>query len=66
MAWKPQPLTYMCPQCGWKKPVAPRSDVRLEGFDRFSKCPKCGNMELIARKPSLLELARLGLSWSGR
>lgn len=63
MAWKPRPRTYVCPQCKWKKTVAPLSDVRWEGFDHFSKCPKCDNSALVVREPGVLELAILGWPW---
>lgn len=49
MVMKPIPATYACPACGWKKTVAPISDVRLRGVDSFDRCPKCGNEELEAK-----------------
>lgn len=50
MVMKPTPTTYSCPACGWKKTVAPTSDVRLRNVDSFDRCPKCGN-EYLNRQP---------------
>lgn len=33
--------TYQCTKCSWSKTVKANSDVRTEGFDIFSQCPKC-------------------------
>lgn len=54
MIMKPTPTTYFCPACGWKKTVAPISDVRLRGVDSFDRCPKCGSENLDARRASSL------------
>jgi len=37
----PQPMTYHCPSCGWKRTVTPRSDCLVLGKDIFSDCPRC-------------------------
>lgn len=45
MPIKPPPRTYVCSNCGWRKTVAPQSDVRLPS-DFVSKCQQCGNTAL--------------------
>ena len=32
---------FSCSQCNWTKTMKPKSDVRFEGFDHFTKCPRC-------------------------
>ena len=66
MVFKPQHKTYACAECGWRKTVAPDSDVMFEGLNRFRACPECGNQELRIRKPNWVELAWLGMSRSRR
>ncbi len=55
MPIKPQPFTYICPCCGWKKTVAPTSDVMVPGVFYFDFCPKCGHPELERREPGVIE-----------
>lgn len=45
MPIRPHPYTYTCPQCGWSKTVAPRSDALGPG-DHFSRCPACDHAPL--------------------
>ncbi len=33
--------TYHCTQCKWTTTVKPASDVLIDGFNYFSKCPAC-------------------------
>jgi transcription elongation factor Elf1 len=53
MPIRPQPRTYTCPQCGWSKIVAPRSDALGPG-EYFSRCPVCGNGSLLTRPADAL------------
>ncbi len=56
MPIKPKPFTYVCPCCGWKKTVVPRSDVLLIGAGEFfDSCPKCGHPELESRAPGVID-----------
>lgn len=45
MPIRPQPRIYSCPQCGWSKTVAPRSDALMPG-DVYVRCPSCGHAPL--------------------
>lgn len=60
--------TYTCPQCGWSKTVAPRSDALGPG-DQFSRCPACGNASLVTQLADVLAttlaacLQTLGKLW---
>lgn len=49
MPVRPPVMTFECVQCGWFGRTAPKSDVVVEGFDIFTKCPKCGS-ENVRRK----------------
>ncbi len=40
MAWQPKPYKLVCPQCGYSRMIAPKSDV-LHPKDLISTCPKC-------------------------
>ncbi|WP_341325719.1 hypothetical protein [Methylotuvimicrobium sp. KM2] len=51
MPIKPKPFVYVCPSCGWRKSVFPRSDVLLPG-EYYDCCPKCGASNLIKEKLS--------------
>jgi predicted RNA-binding Zn-ribbon protein involved in translation (DUF1610 family) len=57
---KPRPYTCNCPNCGWSKVIAPKSDCLGPG-DVVRQCPKCGHAELTRKPASMLEimLARL-------
>jgi hypothetical protein len=59
MAWKPEPRTYECRACDWSITVAPESDVLHEGYDHFTRCPKCGNGNLVSRPPTPWELRKI-------
>ncbi len=39
----PPPTTFCCPQCGWHKTVAPKSDVLVRGHSWFETCPECNH-----------------------
>jgi len=66
MPIRPQPRTWFCKRCNWKKTVAPASDALGPG-DYFSACPACASPDLGSRKPNLLELALVGsLPFMGR
>lgn len=54
MPVKPKPRTYVCQACGWKKIVAPRSDVLMPD-DVVSVCPKCRSNQIVSREPTLVE-----------
>jgi hypothetical protein len=41
MAFRPFPVTYRCPRCGWSKTVHPCSDALIPG-EFFDVCPDCG------------------------
>ena len=56
MPVRPQPMTYKCPNCGWKATTAPKSDV-LEPGDYYSECPRCHFKELEVKRASMLEAA---------
>ncbi len=60
MPIRPQPCTWYCKQCTWKKTVAPASDALGPG-DYFTACPACAGTSLGTRKPSLVELALIGI-----
>lgn len=63
MPIKPEPLTFMCDECGWKKTVAPRSDVLGPG-DWFACCPKCGSEALSHRRAGVID--RTVVEWLAR
>ena len=54
MPVKPKPRTYVCQTCGWKRTVAPRSDVLMPA-DVVSVCPKCQSDQIVSREPTLME-----------
>ena len=54
MPIKPRPFTFVCGECGWKKTVAPRSDVLGPG-EWFMQCPKCGSEALKMRAVGWVE-----------
>lgn len=54
MAIRPNPFTFACKACGWKKTVAPQSDA-LGAGDWFSQCPKCGCQGLTMKPASGFE-----------
>lgn len=60
MPIRPQPCTYHCKQCGWKKTVAPQSDALLPG-EFFSACPMCANASIERKPPTALERALIRL-----
>ena len=43
--WPPEPYTYRCSDCGWRKTLAPKSDALMPG-DFFSACPVCQSPDL--------------------
>jgi Zn finger protein HypA/HybF involved in hydrogenase expression len=49
MPVRPQPFTFECGECGWKKTVAPQSDCLRPG-EWFVVCPKCGNEGLNTKR----------------
>jgi predicted RNA-binding Zn-ribbon protein involved in translation (DUF1610 family) len=58
MCIKPRPWTYVCPNCGWRKLVAPESDCLAPG-EYFSACPQCGAEPLNREQPSAAEQLKL-------
>ncbi|ETK23527.1 hypothetical protein IPC1436_29890 [Pseudomonas aeruginosa] len=54
MPVKPRPFTFVCNDCGWKKTVAPQSDVLGQG-EWFAHCPKCGNQNLSHRRAGFMD-----------
>lgn len=50
----PKPKTYVCQSCGWKKTVAPKSDVLLP-TDVVKQCPECGGTQFKTHVPGLIE-----------
>jgi predicted RNA-binding Zn-ribbon protein involved in translation (DUF1610 family) len=48
MPFRPAPITYSCPTCGWTKKVAPESDALRPG-EYFDHCPACGHPKLTMR-----------------
>lgn len=65
MPIRPQPCTYSCKQCNWKKTVAPSSDALLPG-EHFGACPVCASTSIERRAPTMLELALINLFSSRR
>ena len=67
MPLPPPPLTYDCPQCGWRKTTAPKSDALRPG-EFFACCSECGNRDLIvtAASPWAAWLARQRERWASR
>lgn len=63
MPIKPKPFIYVCPSCGWRKTVAPRSDVLLPG-EYYDYCPICGTTPL--KKKELKSLTALGIELFGK
>lgn len=61
MPIRPKPMTYVCQSCGWKKTVAPMSDVLLPG-DIVKQCEKCGCKQLLRRLPTPLDMLRIVFS----
>lgn len=41
MPLPPNPITYICPACRWKRSVIPQSDCLINGIDWFEYCPDC-------------------------
>ncbi|MDE1193727.1 MAG: hypothetical protein PW896_00675 [Pseudomonas sp.] len=64
MPIRPQPFTFECGNCGWKKTVAPQSDCLRPG-EWFATCPKCGGENLKMRAASGLERILIG-EWRHR
>lgn len=60
MPIRPQPCTYFCTRCRWKKTVAPASDALMPG-EYFGACPSCASTAIERRAPTLLELALVSL-----
>ena len=54
MPVRPTPMHYTCPTCGWRKTVAPRSDVLSPG-DIYSACPVCDRADLQIRPAGTLQ-----------
>lgn len=66
MPIRPQPSTWFCKRCNWKKTVAPGSDALGPG-DYFTACPACASSDLGMRRPTALELVLIGiLPFTGR
>ncbi len=61
MPMPPPPFTTRCLDCGWKKTIAPRSDLLLLGHDWFERCPRCSGQRLTrsTASPAAAWLARL-------
>lgn len=62
MPMPPPPFTTRCLDCGWKKTIAPRSDLLLLGHDWFERCPRCSSGQRLTRStasPAAAWLARL-------
>jgi Zn-finger nucleic acid-binding protein len=58
MPIKPKPFVYVCPSCGWRKVVSPRSDVLLPE-EYFDCCPTCSTKPL--EREELKSLVKLGI-----
>jgi predicted RNA-binding Zn-ribbon protein involved in translation (DUF1610 family) len=50
-----QPVSFACAGCGWKKTVAPRSDMLFPGLNWHTQCPRCGHEPLDRRLASELD-----------
>ena len=48
MPIRPQPFTFVCQACHWKKTVAPLSDA-LGPLDWCERCERCGSDVLTVR-----------------
>ena len=63
MPIKPKPFVYICPSCGWKKVVSPKSDVLMPG-EYYENCPTCGAKSL--NREELNILSKLGIGLLGK
>lgn len=54
MPIQPKPFRIYCKQCKWSTAVRPISDVLTEA-EHPTDCPKCGNKELMIKRPSLVD-----------
>lgn len=63
MPVRPRPRTFVCGKCGWKKTIAPLSDV-LQLEDLCKRCEKCGNEALTVQQANLID--RMLAEWSAR
>lgn len=52
----PEPYTYHCPDCGWRKTLAPKSDALMPG-EVFSRCANCTGENLRREQATGLERA---------
>lgn len=61
----PTPLTFECPNCGWRKTTTPEANV-LTPNDFFTCCPDCDNRDLFAKEatPCAVYFARLRKRWA--
>lgn len=57
----PHPYTLRCPACGWKKTMAPLSDVLRYGVDWLDCCPQCGHKHLQKTQATPFEIALIRL-----
>jgi hypothetical protein len=54
MTIKPKPSIYLCPSCGWRTLVSPKSDVIRAG-EHPKACPVCACLTLLHREPRPFE-----------
>lgn len=63
MPVRPRPFTFICCECGWKKTVAPLSDV-LNPTDWCERCERCGHESLTLQPASAID--RILAEWYAR
>ena len=63
MPIKPKPFVYLCPSCGWRKVVSPKSDALLPG-EYYECCPTCGEKSL--NREELNSVAKFGVKFFGK
>lgn len=51
-----KPFKWICPKCGYSKPVTPKSDV-IDPRDFINRCPKCGG-EMEKRDVGVLDVLK--------
>ncbi|MNF88834.1 hypothetical protein D3C76_1217140 [compost metagenome] len=63
MPVRPQPFTFICDGCGWKKTIAPRSDALGPG-DWCDRCERCGSTSLTFKTAGVVD--RILAQWFAR
>ncbi|MDD1966729.1 hypothetical protein NPS29_15460 [Pseudomonas putida] len=54
MPVRPQPFTFTCDSCGWKKTIAPRSDALGPG-EWCDRCERCGSTSLSFKTAGVID-----------